>query len=73
VAQKEFHYRWEYDLSASPRALWPFVTDTNRFNRDAGLPDVSSTDTDVAAGKNNRRRLRLSKLGVRVAWEKEPF
>jgi class 3 adenylate cyclase len=75
VAQKEFHYRWEYDLSASPRALWPLVTDTNRFNRDAGLPDVSGTDAGIAAaaGKNNRRRLRLSKLGVGVEWEEEPF
>jgi len=73
VAQREFHYRWEYDLSASPQALWPFVTDTNRFNRDAGLPDVTSADAQAEPGKNNRRRLRLSKLGVGVEWEEEPF
>jgi len=73
VAQREFHYRWEYDLSASPQALWPFVTDTNRFNRDAGLPDVASLDTQDTPGKNNRRHLRLSKLGVGVEWEEEPF
>ncbi|HST50698.1 MAG TPA: DUF5939 domain-containing protein [Pyrinomonadaceae bacterium] len=73
MAKREFHYRWEYDLSASPQALWPFVTDTNRFNRDAGLPDVTSTDAQDTPGKNNRRRLRLSKLGVGVEWEEEPF
>jgi class 3 adenylate cyclase len=73
VAQREFHYRWEYDLSASPQALWPFVTDTNRFNRDAGLPDVASLDTPDTPGRNNRRHLRLSKLGVGVEWEEEPF
>jgi class 3 adenylate cyclase len=73
--QKEFHYRWEYDLSASPQALWPFVADTNRFNRDAGLPDVADTGADEmgASGRNGRRRLKLSKLGVKVAWEEEPF
>jgi class 3 adenylate cyclase len=70
LEQKEFHYRWEYDLSASPQALWPLVADTNRFNRDAGLPGV--TEQAVSAG-GGRRRLRLSKLGVGVEWEEEPF
>src|SRR5438270_1311793 len=70
VEQKEFHYRWEYDLSASPQALWPLVADTNRFNRDAGLPDVTEKPADAGGG---RRRLRLSKLGVGVEWEEEPF
>src|SRR2546423_4710431 len=69
VAQRVFHYRWEYDLSASPQALWPLVSDTNRFNRDAGLPGVKALPP---AGKG-RRRLRLSKLGVAVASEEEPF
>src|SRR5438270_135276 len=73
VEQKEFHYRWEYDLSASPQALWPLVADTNRFNRDAGLPGVASVEAESAPGKISRRRLRLSKLGVGVEWEEEPF
>ena len=70
MGQKEFHYRWEYDLSASPQALWPLVADTNRFNRDAGLPDVTE---QVLAAEGGRRRLRLSKLGVGIEWEEEPF
>jgi class 3 adenylate cyclase len=69
VAHRGFHYRWEYDLSASPQALWPLVSDTNRFNRDAGLPDV----TEQAASEKGGRRLRFSKLGVGVEWEEEPF
>jgi class 3 adenylate cyclase len=69
VGQREFHYRWEYDLSASPQALWPLVSDTNRFNRDAGLPGVSA----LPPTDKGRRRLRLSKLGVAVEWEEEPF
>jgi len=73
VAHREFHYRWEYDLSASPQALWPLIADTNRFNRDAGLPDVASVEAESAPGKIKRRRLRLSKLGVGVEWEEEPF
>ena len=58
VSEREFHYRWEYDLQASPQALWPLVSDTNRFNRDAGLPDGSAQDTSAAAGPAGRRRLR---------------
>jgi len=65
LAEKKFHYRWEFDLKASPQALWPFVADTNRFNRDAGLPDVTR---ESMSGANGRRRLRLSKLGVGVEW-----
>jgi class 3 adenylate cyclase len=78
VSVKEFHYRWEHDLRAGPQALWPLVTDTNRFNRDAGLPDVTQQGAgDQAvrdqAVRNGRRRLRLSKFGVGVEWEEEPF
>jgi class 3 adenylate cyclase len=73
VSAKEFHYRWEYDLRASPQALWPLVSDTNRFNRDTGLPDVSERGLTEARGVVGRRRLRLSKFGVGVEWEEEPF
>jgi hypothetical protein len=75
VKHKEFHYRWEFDLRASPQALWPLVADTNRFNRDAGVPalDGGGRAETSAAGPNARRRLRLSKLGVRVEWDEEPF
>ncbi|HJQ34866.1 MAG TPA: DUF5939 domain-containing protein [Pyrinomonadaceae bacterium] len=72
MSVKEFHYRWEFDLRASPQALWPFVADTNRFNRDAGVPDVTQMKAD-AATRRGARRLRLSKLGVRVEWDEEPF
>jgi len=73
VSEREFHYRWEYDLRASPQALWPLVSDTNRFNRDAGLPDVSAQGSVEADGGVGRRRLRLKKLGLGVEWEEEPF
>ena len=73
VSEREFHYRWEYDLSASPQALWPLVSDTNRFNRDAGLPDVSAQGSTEAGGPVVRRRFKLKKLGLGVEWEEEPF
>jgi class 3 adenylate cyclase len=45
------------------------VADTNRFNRDSGVPAVELR----ATGENARRRLRLRRLGVAIEWEEEPF
>jgi adenylate cyclase len=66
------HSRWEFDLKSSPEDLWPFVADTNRFNRDTGVPRI-----EVEAGKkrlpNARRKVRLSIYGLPVEWEEQPF
>ncbi len=40
MAGRELQYRWEWRLKSSPQALWPLVADTNRFNRDAGIPPL---------------------------------
>jgi class 3 adenylate cyclase len=69
---KEFHYRWEYDLKASPEKLWPFVTDTNRFNRDTNVPEVEVERTPRRL-RNARRKVRLSVFGMPVEWEEQPF
>ncbi len=67
----EFHYKWEWRLRSSPERLWPFVADTNRFNRETGLPSIRRADDAIR--QNARQNLRVSKLGVRVEWEEEPF
>ncbi len=66
---REFRYRWEWQLEASPDELWPYVADTNRFNRDTGVPNVER----VGVGRAGRQILRLRRLGVAVEWEEEPF
>ena len=47
---REYHKRWEFDLKSSPERLWPFIADTNRFNRDTGVPqiDVDPPTNDCA-------------------------
>jgi adenylate cyclase len=69
---RERHNRWEFDLKSSPESLWPFVADTNRFNRDTGVPEI-----EVEGGKkrlrNARRKVRLSMYGLPVEWEEQPF
>lgn len=71
MAYKEFHYRWEFDLESSPEKLWMFIADTNRFNRDAGLPRVEKTGDEPS--KKGSRRFKFFKLGMPVEWEEQPF
>lgn len=70
---REFHYRWEFDLESSPEQLWPLVADTNRFNRDTGVPAVQMIQSEGKGLRNSRRRLRLSAFGIPVEWEEQPF
>ncbi|HYE65481.1 MAG TPA: DUF5939 domain-containing protein [Pyrinomonadaceae bacterium] len=72
MGYREFHYRWEYDLQASPEELWPFIADTNRFNRDTGVPAVEA-QSHKGSQVSKARRLRLFVYGIAVEWEEEPF
>ena len=69
---RTFHFRWEWRLQSTPRALWPHIADTNRFNRDSGVPEVQRVGGSGAAS-GARRRLRLRRMGVPIEWEEEPF
>ncbi|MEJ2746617.1 MAG: hypothetical protein P8183_01665, partial [Anaerolineae bacterium] len=68
MTYREFHYRWELKLKSRPHDLWPYVADTNRFNRDSWLPDVIAA---APVQTNAHRRLRFRRLPLR--WEEEPF
>ncbi len=74
MSYQEFHYHWEYLLQSSPEELWPLVADTNRFNRDTGLPTVAlqQSEGEKSLGAA-RRRLRFFKFGIPVEWEEQPF
>jgi class 3 adenylate cyclase len=71
MALREFHYRWQYDLKSSPERLWPFAADTNRFNRDTGVPSLEPPNE--ASSKSGRKRLRLKAFGMPIEWEELPF
>jgi adenylate cyclase len=69
---REYHKRWEFDLKSSPERLWPFIADTNRFNRDTGVPQIQVDDSNKRL-RNARRKVRLSIYGLPVEWEEQPF
>ena len=65
---KEFYFDWHWDLGSSPEAIWPLASDTNRFNRDTGQPEIEMLD-HVKGTKHLRMKLPI----IRVEWEEEPF
>src|SRR5689334_6387616 len=69
---REYHKRWEFDLKSSPERLWPFIADTNRFNRDTGVPQIEVGPSNKQL-RNARRKIRLGFYGLPVEWEEQPF
>jgi len=72
MSNREFHFRWQFDLKSSPERLWPFIADTNRFNRDTGVPKID-VEKDEPPRPNARRKIRLSIYVMPVEWEEQPF
>ena len=69
------HYTWSWDLASSPEELWPFVSDTDRFNRDCGFPSVTVVPAGDVKGDRaaDARRLRTQHLGLAIEWDERPF
>lgn len=65
---REYHYTWEWDLASSPEALWPLVSDTNRFNRDTGLPPMQ-----LLGIQNRVKRVKFNLPLIEIIWDEEPF
>lgn len=75
MAPVERHYRWTWDFRASPEALWPLVSDTDRFNRDCGFPafQVRPLRKGESPPSPGVRRLRSVYLGMVGEWEEREF
>lgn len=66
----EFNYRWEFDTQAPPEAMWTRMADTNRFNRDSGVPALAPRMIDQ---RGTERHLGYYFFGVPMEWDEEPF
>ncbi len=66
----EFEFRW--NLEATPRQLWPYVTNTDRLDRALGFPPVRyayQADPNVGV----RLFAEGTKAGMAEAWEEHPY
>ncbi|MBX3223658.1 MAG: protein kinase [Labilithrix sp.] len=66
------HLAWSWRLRSSPEALWPYVADTDRFNKAVGLTPVTFTDEPRPDG-GVKRTGELRVLGLHVTWREYPF
>src|SRR5262249_23585349 len=65
-------YVYEFELNASPQRLWPYISNTDRLNRAAGLPTVQFVfRPDPQLG--TRRFAVAHVMGLRIEWEEHPF
>jgi class 3 adenylate cyclase len=72
VAERAIDVLWEWTLPASPAQLWPLVSDTDRFNYDAGLPrEIHAGDDRSAVIPTARVRMRSA--GMEVTVQQQPF
>ncbi len=71
----EQHFPWIFQLRAPPAALWPLVSNTDRFNRDCGYPSVTLVPTrhDTDQKITNARRLRARLAGLVIEWDELAF
>lgn len=65
---REFHYVWQWDLESSAEQLWPLASDTNRFNRDTGLPPMKLLGIEKGV-----RHVRFHFPLPFIEWDEEPF
>jgi serine/threonine protein kinase/class 3 adenylate cyclase len=74
-------YDWHWDLEASPRQLWPLISNTDRLNRAVGLPPIEfraeaggEKESEAAGLKPAVRRFgQLRKMGLKITWQEHPF
>jgi serine/threonine protein kinase/class 3 adenylate cyclase len=72
-------YDWTWELASSPQDLWPYVSNTERLNRAAGIPAMhfrteagpKSGGAEVAPPVQRYGSFRAA--GVLNAWREHPF
>lgn len=67
AAKKIFHVVWRFSLPITATELWPYISDTSRFNRELGL--APRKEREVAGQKIVTTTL----LGFKQEWVEEPW
>jgi class 3 adenylate cyclase len=73
MAGSPLRFAWTWRLESSPERFWPLLADTDRFNREAGIPPLLPLppgDTEVPQGA---RLLSVRKFGYALRWIEKSF
>lgn len=73
MSGREVRYRWEWDLQSDREILWSLLADTNRFDRDSGVPDLTHLRDRDRELSNGRCEVQVSQFGVALRYRQEPF
>jgi class 3 adenylate cyclase len=75
VGYAEKHYRWTWEYKSRPESLWPYVSDTDRSNRDCGFPAFETRRplAGESAPAQGVRRLRSVYMGMVGEWAEREF
>ena len=66
------HVVWRFELASPPEALWPYVSDTDRFNKAVGLASATFTDQLDEHGRPKKTGAQRA-LGLKLDWNEHPF
>ena len=66
------HLAWSWRLASSPEALWPYIANTDRFNRAVGQGPVAFHD-DPAPERGAIRTGEMRVMGMSLRWREYPF
>lgn len=64
-------YEFVFELQATPKALWPYVSNTDRLNRAIGLSQVEEQVEQVGDDVHSFGRQRQA--GFMLAWREHPY
>ena len=62
---------FEWELEAAPHELWPYVSNTDRFNQAAGIPPVKYEMIRADGQLQKFGEFRMA--GVTIKWHEHPF
>ncbi|MDA1014681.1 MAG: protein kinase [Planctomycetota bacterium] len=71
--QKFMEFKFSWDLQASPAELWPYASNTDRFNRAMGLPAARFRSEPCPATGGVRRYGETKIASMWIRWEEHPF
>jgi class 3 adenylate cyclase len=73
MALSPLRFDWTWRLKSSPERFWPWLADTDRFNREAGMPPLMPSPPAGIDLPPGARLLAAKRCGYAVRWIEKSF